>query len=220
MTDDGFEIRKPDGTPASIEDIAQAMHNASSATEDTMSCPVTDCSGKIEAQASFWMEIHPDGTPYLAGIGWTEGGVIECSHGGREHVSQELRRRLEPTFAQFCIVAENKLGAEKGEDRLPKASQRQEETKPPQWQVKAVRFDNDGKEVVWTADDDAHAFGVYAGQPGAWQWVKDFPTKAEAEDFTKHDARPDDNPEPGDRCKDCGQPITWVGPNHTDWEHI
>lgn len=36
----------------------------------------------------------------------------------------------------------------------------------------------------------------------------------------QHYARPDDDPTPGDRCKDCGQPVTWVGPSHTDWEHI
>lgn len=34
-----------------------------------------------------------------------------------------------------------------------------------------------------------------------------------------HPARPDDDPEPGDRCKDCGEPITWLGPSMTDWEH-
>lgn len=126
MTDNSFEIRKPDGTPATAEEIAQAMHAASSATDDTMSCPVTDCSGKVEAQASFWMEIHPDGKPYLAGIGWTEGGSIECSHGGSEHISQELKMRLDPTFFQFCAVAENALGASKGEDTLPKGSQRED----------------------------------------------------------------------------------------------
>ena len=35
-----------------------------------------------------------------------------------------------------------------------------------------------------------------------------------------HDARPDDDPEPGDRCKDCGAPITWNGPSQTDWSHV
>lgn len=34
-----------------------------------------------------------------------------------------------------------------------------------------------------------------------------------------HDARPDDDNEPGDRCKDCGRDVTWVGPSHTDWQH-
>lgn len=29
--------------------------------------------------------------------------------------------------------------------------------------------------------------------------------------------RPDDDPEPGDRCKDCGQPIVWTGPGLNDW---
>lgn len=35
-----------------------------------------------------------------------------------------------------------------------------------------------------------------------------------------HAARPDDDPEPGDRCKDCGDEITWLGPSHYDWEHV
>lgn len=35
-----------------------------------------------------------------------------------------------------------------------------------------------------------------------------------------HDARPDDDPEPGDRCKDCGEDITWTGPSHLDWLHV
>lgn len=34
-----------------------------------------------------------------------------------------------------------------------------------------------------------------------------------------HRARPDDDPEPGDRCKDCGGDITWLGPGSADWEH-
>lgn len=35
-----------------------------------------------------------------------------------------------------------------------------------------------------------------------------------------HDARPDDDPEPGDRCKVCGKAITWMGPSPTsDWKH-
>lgn len=35
-----------------------------------------------------------------------------------------------------------------------------------------------------------------------------------------HDARPDDDSEPGDRCKDCGLPVTWVGPSLYDWQHV
>jgi hypothetical protein len=35
----------------------------------------------------------------------------------------------------------------------------------------------------------------------------------------KHEARPDDDPEPGDRCKDCGRPVVWIGPSQYDWEH-
>lgn len=33
-----------------------------------------------------------------------------------------------------------------------------------------------------------------------------------------HDRGADDLPEPGDRCKDCGVPITWIGPGPYDWE--
>lgn len=35
-----------------------------------------------------------------------------------------------------------------------------------------------------------------------------------------HDARPDDDPEPGDRCKDCGEPIVWLGPDANNWQHV
>lgn len=34
-----------------------------------------------------------------------------------------------------------------------------------------------------------------------------------------HEARPDDNPEPGDRCKVCGETVTWMGPGPADWLH-
>lgn len=29
--------------------------------------------------------------------------------------------------------------------------------------------------------------------------------------------RPDDSPDKGDRCKDCGCALTWVGPGMGDW---
>lgn len=46
------------------------------------------------------------------------------------------------------------------------------------------------------------------------------PDDSDAQEFlSDHDARPDDSPEPGDRCKDCGEDITWVGPGSADWEH-
>lgn len=35
-----------------------------------------------------------------------------------------------------------------------------------------------------------------------------------------HTARPDDDNQPGDRCKDCGDDVTWVGPSHVDWIHV
>lgn len=34
-----------------------------------------------------------------------------------------------------------------------------------------------------------------------------------------HEARPDDDNEPGDRCKDCGEDITWHGTN-PEWMHV
>lgn len=30
--------------------------------------------------------------------------------------------------------------------------------------------------------------------------------------------RPDDDPEPGDRCKDCGRDLTWRGPDPYDFD--
>lgn len=35
-----------------------------------------------------------------------------------------------------------------------------------------------------------------------------------------HQAIPDDLPEPGDRCRTCGLAVTWIGPDHLDWEHV
>lgn len=35
-----------------------------------------------------------------------------------------------------------------------------------------------------------------------------------------HRPRPDDDPTPGNRCKDCGRDITWLGPGMLDWEHV
>jgi hypothetical protein len=35
-----------------------------------------------------------------------------------------------------------------------------------------------------------------------------------------HEARPDDDPEPGDRCKDCGEAVVWLGPSMYDWQHV
>jgi len=44
--------------------------------------------------------------------------------------------------------------------------------------------------------------------------------KAFDEPPAKHDIRPDDLPEPGDRCKTCGKPIVWIGPSTiSDWIH-
>lgn len=36
-----------------------------------------------------------------------------------------------------------------------------------------------------------------------------------------HDARPTDDPDDTATCRDCGRPVTWVGPNvETDWWHV
>lgn len=36
-----------------------------------------------------------------------------------------------------------------------------------------------------------------------------------------HAPIPDDMPEPGDRCKVCGEELTWMGPSPvTDWLHV
>lgn len=35
-----------------------------------------------------------------------------------------------------------------------------------------------------------------------------------------HAARPDDFSEYGDRCRFCGDDITWIGPSHSDWLHV
>jgi hypothetical protein len=49
--------------------------------------------------------------------------------------------------------------------------------------------------------------------------LAEFDQLNEAAKGGEHPARPDDDPEPGDRCKDCGRPITWLGPSQFDWEH-
>jgi hypothetical protein len=46
------------------------------------------------------------------------------------------------------------------------------------------------------------------------------PTADATVKFYNHGARPDDDPEPGDRCKDCGDDVTWVGPDARDWLHV
>lgn len=35
-----------------------------------------------------------------------------------------------------------------------------------------------------------------------------------------HEPMPDDMPEPGDRCKECGEAVTWMGPSQYDWMHV
>lgn len=35
-----------------------------------------------------------------------------------------------------------------------------------------------------------------------------------------HEASPDDLPEDGERCKTCGEDITWVGPSQYDYLHV
>jgi hypothetical protein len=60
------------------------------------------------------------------------------------------------------------------------------------------------------------------------EYWKDHPTSCRQCDDDKergyrvydHDARPDDLPEPGDRCKDCGEGVTWMGRGSGDWVHV
>lgn len=35
-----------------------------------------------------------------------------------------------------------------------------------------------------------------------------------------HEARPDDDAEPGDRCRTCGANVFWAGPGQYDWLHM
>jgi len=43
------------------------------------------------------------------------------------------------------------------------------------------------------------------------------PRRSRAYEVEHCEHRPDDLPEPGDRCKDCGVAITWMGPGPYDW---
>lgn len=35
-----------------------------------------------------------------------------------------------------------------------------------------------------------------------------------------HDPKPDSQPEAGDRCNECGEDITWIGPGTYDYMHV
>lgn len=73
---------------------------------------------------------------------------------------------------------------------------------------------------------DAWLTIYYAGGDAGGDMYRDVrgqgqPVKVEGVKTYDHDARPDDDPEPGDRCKDCGEDISWIGPSLTrDWEHV
>lgn len=63
----------------------------------------------------------------------------------------------------------------------------------------------------------------------AWFWGGDHDPDLDAAaeklarqyEVTHCEHRPDDLPEPGDRCKYCGIKLTWVGPSPiTDWEPV
>lgn len=120
--DDELEVTKPDGQTASPSEILRAIEEVARAKDHEMSCPVLDCSGKIEAQAKFWMGITPDGRPFLDAIGWMETGYLDCSIGGRDHVPDSLTEQLDATLLAYCANAENMLGASKGEDAMPRAA--------------------------------------------------------------------------------------------------
>lgn len=53
------------------------------------------------------------------------------------------------------------------------------------WQIKPCRADKDDN-VIWVAEDDeAEFFGVYRGEPGDYEWLADFVTREEAEDYIR-----------------------------------
>jgi hypothetical protein len=79
---------------------------------------------------------------------------------------------------------------------------------------------------VWVddpRDEDGHENDESVGESGdpAIGIQPDDARGSIADDVRRHghQARPDDDPEPGDRCKECGQSVTWLGPNFTDWLH-
>lgn len=86
---------------------------------------------------------------------------------------------------------------------------------PAEWpgaELPVVEIDNIGCEesgwapIVWVSlpDDD---------EP-TWRLDCDLTL------IRRHEARPDDLPEPGNRCKECAAPIVWMGPGHDAWLHV
>jgi hypothetical protein len=90
-------------------------------------------------------------------------------------------------------------------------------------------------EELFTAliqDDAAEAMGmpiedrITCGEHVAWRTIEHLADKhADAEllpaaplcERPGNTHRPGGDPAPGDRCKDCQRPLTWIGPEPSDW---
>lgn len=77
-----------------------------------------------------------------------------------------------------------------------------------------------GLEVIFTPDGWQHDCATWFVTPGHQPVVNDTSGSEALRYLVDHcpHNRADDLPEPGDRCKDCGIEITWVGPGPNDWE--
>ena len=77
------------------------------------------------------------------------------------------------------------------------------------------------------ATGSRHHPGAYCGAPVTadrqatppWTWPGKGQVTVCPSCGYDHPARPNDLPKAGNRCRDCGQPITWIGPSHDDWIH-
>ena len=85
--------------------------------------------------------------------------------------------------------------------------------------ARAILLDVDGVDV----QDTAHITSSHEHGSVTEKIIRDFsdelPTGRVITVYD-HEARPDDDNEPGDRCKDCGDDIVWIGPSHVDWLHV
>lgn len=72
-------------------------------------------------------------------------------------------------------------------------------------------YDNVRKEFVTTCTCGQKFYGMDPDDADA-KWGD----HREEMDTCEHKA--DDDPEPGNRCKYCGIPLTWMGPGADDWE--
>lgn len=76
--------------------------------------------------------------------------------------------------------------------------------------------EEDWKRPRWS--DDACGVGLRAGQPAAHQRGMDHDPDIPRYARKGQTHQPDDEPEPGDRRKYCGEHITWTGPGPYDWQ--